>query len=100
MGIVNSGREAEKGFGIDCSGVIYAVGPEVMDFKIGDRVMAITNDAFATISSTLATHCTKIPDSLSFEEATTMPTVYTTAIYSLLDLARLDKSKVGGPLHP
>lgn len=38
--------------------------------------------------------CAKIPDSLSFEEAATIPVVYTTAIASLMDLARLSKDQV------
>lgn len=38
--------------------------------------------------------CAKIPDSLSFDEAATIPVVYATAIACLTDLARLSKDQV------
>lgn len=38
--------------------------------------------------------CAKIPDSLGFDEAATIPVVYATAIACLTDLARLSKDQV------
>ncbi|KAK4207791.1 hypothetical protein QBC37DRAFT_454492, partial [Rhypophila decipiens] len=81
------------GFGIDCAGIVTAVGTQVHEFTVGDRVMGITGDAYATVTTTLSSHCVKIPDGMTFEEAASMPTVYGTVIYSLLDLARLEKGQ-------
>ncbi|KAM7187669.1 putative polyketide synthase [Naviculisporaceae sp. PSN 640] len=93
MGIV---KNHSDGFGIDCAGIVRAVGPEAHatgEFKVGDRVMAIADDGYATVTTTLAAHCIRIPDSMALEEAATMPTVYGTVMYSLLDLARLEKGQ-------
>ncbi|KAI1814008.1 hypothetical protein GGS20DRAFT_550526 [Poronia punctata] len=91
MGIVNGPEEAGDGFGVECSGVIHAVGPDVTDYKVGDRVMAITSDAYATMTRTAASCCIKIPDDLSFEEAAGMPCVYPTVIHGLVNLARMEE---------
>ncbi|OTA94899.1 hypothetical protein M434DRAFT_70407 [Hypoxylon sp. CO27-5] len=93
MGIVNGPTEAGDGFGIECSGVIAAVGPEVTNLSVGDRVMAITCDAYATTTRTSASVCVKMPDDLSFEEAASMPCVYMTVIHGLVHLARLEEGQ-------
>jgi NADPH:quinone reductase-like Zn-dependent oxidoreductase len=91
MGIVNGPKEAGDGFGVECSGVIHAVGPQVTDWKVGDRVMAITYDAYASMTKTAASRCIKMPDDLTFEEAASMPCVYPTVIHGLINMARLEK---------
>ncbi|KAK3324348.1 hypothetical protein B0T19DRAFT_464372 [Cercophora scortea] len=91
MAMVKNDEKAGDGFGLDCSGVVRTVGPDVTDVKVGDRVMAVGDDAYATVTKSVAYH--KIPDELSFEEAAGMPAVYSTAIYSLVDLARLEKDQ-------
>ncbi|KAI8626510.1 hypothetical protein F5Y19DRAFT_466325 [Xylariaceae sp. FL1651] len=91
MGIVNGPKEAGDGFGVECSGIVRAVGPEVTDLTVGDRVMAITYDAYATMTRTASSRCIKMPDDLSFEEAAGMPCVYPTVIHGLINLARLEK---------
>ncbi|KAI1297499.1 hypothetical protein F5Y03DRAFT_398536 [Xylaria venustula] len=93
MGIVNGPEEAGDGFGIECSGVVRAVGPDVKDLAIGDRVMAITQDAYATTTRTIAALCIKIPNDMSFETAASIPCVYLTVIHGLINLARLEKGQ-------
>ncbi|GAP88125.1 putative polyketide synthase [Rosellinia necatrix] len=93
MGVINGPTEAGDGFGVECSGVIRAVGPDVTDFVVGERVMAITSDAYATTTRTAASRCIKMPDDLSFEEAASMPCVYPTVIHGLINLARLEKGQ-------
>ncbi|KAI1828708.1 hypothetical protein F4861DRAFT_535124 [Xylaria intraflava] len=93
MGIVNGPKEAGDGFGVECSGIVRAVGPEVTAVAVGDRVMAVTQDAYATTTRTAASCCIKIPDDLSFEEAAGMPCVYPTVIHGLINLARLEKGQ-------
>ncbi|KAH8166023.1 hypothetical protein CIB48_g2204 [Xylaria polymorpha] len=93
MGIVNGPKEAGDGFGVECSGVVRAIGPDVTDFTVGQRVMAITQDAYATTTKTTSSLCIKMPDDLSFEEGASMPCVYPTVIHGLVNLARLDKGQ-------
>ncbi|KAM7216063.1 Acyl transferase domain containing protein [Rhypophila decipiens] len=88
MGMV---KNHSDGFGIDCAGIVTAVGTNVHEFTVGDRVIGIADDAYATVTTTLSSYCVKIPDGLTFEEAASMPAVYATVMYSLLDLARLEK---------
>ncbi|KAI2635455.1 acyl transferase domain-containing protein [Xylaria nigripes] len=93
MGIVNGPKEAGDGFGLECSGVVRAVGPGVTDLTIGDRVMAMTQDAYATTTRTAASQCMKIPDELGFEEAASIPCIYPTVIHGLINLAHLEKGQ-------
>lgn len=91
MGLV---QMKSGGLGCEGSGVVRQVGPEVTGLKVGDRVFLLAPHAFSTrliISSKL---CVKTTDNLSFKDAATMPCVYTTVIYSLIDMARLEKDQV------
>ncbi|RYO89871.1 hypothetical protein DL766_010402 [Monosporascus sp. MC13-8B] len=94
LGIIASPQGAEADFGVECSGVIRSVGPDAANiFSIGDRVMAMSYNSYATTMVTTATSCVRIPDDQSFEEAATMPGVYPTAIHGLVNLARLEKGQ-------
>ena len=87
MGIVNATSE---GFGLEMAGVIRDVGPDTTGLAVGDRVSVLGTRCFSTHLVTSHHYCTKIPDSLSFEDAATMPCVYSTALYALLDIGRLE----------
>lgn len=79
----------EGGLGMDSSGVISRVGPEVKDLAIGDRVMCLGAGNIASHVVTPEALCERIPDILSFEEAATMPAAYATAtaaFYSVGDI--------------
>jgi acyl transferase domain-containing protein/NADPH:quinone reductase-like Zn-dependent oxidoreductase/acyl carrier protein len=82
----------ENGFatlGIECAGIIDAVGENVSDLKIGDRVFGM---AYHTMSSHIQVDASLmqiIPDNLSFEEAATIPVVFLTVYYGLIVQARL-----------
>ena len=98
MGIMNSDQVDDdnngSGLGCEASGVIRRVGPDVKDLKPGDRVLTLGGSAFSTVLTTLASLCARMPDDMSFEQAATMPCVYCTAIYSLLELGQLDANQV------
>ncbi len=81
-------------FGYEASGVIRRVGPGVQHLRVGDRVMALAGGTFATSVKTTELLCVKIPDSLGFDDAATIPIVYTTAAYSLFDIGGLRKGQV------
>ncbi|MEV0681824.1 SDR family NAD(P)-dependent oxidoreductase [Actinosynnema sp. NPDC050436] len=75
--------------GCDFAGVVRAVGPGVTAFSAGDRVAGATMGCLGSHTVADAHHLFPIPDPMGFAEASTMPTVFLTAIYGLKHLARL-----------
>lgn len=75
--------------GDDLSGTVAALGPDApSSFKVGDRVAAFhpmmsPGGAYAEYALAPATTTCHIPDSMSFEEASTIPLVSTTAALTL-----------------
>ncbi|GKT45236.1 highly reducing polyketide synthase gloL [Colletotrichum spaethianum] len=89
MGIVDSNISS---LGLEAAGVIRQTGPETKELIAGDRVFVFGGGCFSTgivISEKL---CVKIPDTMDFEDAATMPCVFSTVIHGLLDIARLSKN--------
>ncbi|OHW98789.1 polyketide synthase [Colletotrichum incanum] len=88
MGIVDSKIDS---LGLEAAGIIRQTGPDTKALVAGDRVFVFGGGCFSTgivISEKL---CVKIPDNLSFEDAATMPCVFSTVIHGLMDIARLSK---------
>ncbi|OIW24709.1 putative polyketide synthase [Coniochaeta ligniaria NRRL 30616] len=75
--------------GIEASGVVVSIGSGVTNFRVGDRVAALTEGAFATTTRTASSKVFKIPSEMTFEAAATLPLAYCTAYYSLVELGRL-----------
>jgi phthiocerol/phenolphthiocerol synthesis type-I polyketide synthase C len=76
-------------FGLECAGIIRAVGPGVEDLAVGDRVAGLAPASLGTHVVTTAQAVMRIPPETSFAAAATIPVVFVTAIYSLGTLARL-----------
>lgn len=87
------GKLATHDFGVEASGVVTAVGKDVRNIEVGDRVAAITKGAFATTTRTKATFAFKLPSDMQFEEGATLPLAYSTAYYSLVELGRLNEDE-------
>ncbi len=83
------GGYAGVSLGIECAGEVEAVGPGVEGFSPGDRVMAFGTNCFASHMATGAAAVARIPAHLSFEEAATIPTVFLTCWYALMEVAHL-----------
>lgn len=81
------------GIGFEAAGVITAVGTAIHNLKSGDRVLLSDHGLFTTKKLVKATTVLKIPDALPFEDAATMPLVYSTALYALLDKGELKKGQ-------
>ena len=96
MGVVDGTKD---GIGLEGAGIVRNVGPEVKDFKVGDRVMMFEHGCFSTRIAISAKLCAHIPSDLSFEEAATLPCVYSTVIHALLTLGRLQKRQVSSLGH-
>ncbi|EFQ32027.1 KR domain-containing protein [Colletotrichum graminicola M1.001] len=88
MGIVDSNTSSP---GLEAAGIVRQTGPDCKALSEGDRVFVFGGGCFSTgiiISEKL---CVKIPDTLGFEDAATMPCVFATVVYGLLDIARLSE---------
>jgi len=78
----------------ECSGTVTAVGSGLQDeYKVGDRVMAIGAEPFASLPRVKGLRARVLPDSISFAEAASIPIVFLTAYHSLVDIARLEKGQ-------
>ncbi|MEV6674747.1 SDR family NAD(P)-dependent oxidoreductase [Streptomyces sp. NPDC051162] len=83
------GTFSEVGLGLECAGIVTAVGPDVTGFRPGDRVFGMAPASLASHTLTAAQAIGHIPDGMSFTEAATLPVVFSTVHYSLGHLARL-----------
>ncbi|KAK0384632.1 hypothetical protein NLU13_8718 [Sarocladium strictum] len=80
-----------KGLGQEASGIVLRAGSRASQiFSQGDRVTAVsTGGTHATRARCEYRVTTKIPDDMSFEEAASLPMVYSTAYHALVKLAKL-----------
>ncbi|KAF2768961.1 reducing type I polyketide synthase, partial [Teratosphaeria nubilosa] len=86
MGQLDSDR-----MGFECSGVVTRVGARCKSFSVEDRVCGLTRGDWATKNRVHESSVVKIPDSMSFEVAASLPVAFVTAYYSLFDIARLER---------
>src|SRR5262249_30560295 len=75
--------------GSDCSGIVSAIGPIVTTYQIGDEVMGFAEGSIATQAVSRVEWLVKKPTTWSFTEAATVPVVFSTAYYSLIELAQI-----------
>lgn len=64
--------------GSDCAGVVLAVGENVSHLRAGDAVFGLAHGCLGTAVSGPAEMVVPMPPSVSFAEAATIPTVFTT----------------------
>lgn len=75
--------------GMECAGVVSAVGARVTDLAPGDRVMALAAAAHASHVVTDRRSVFVMPEWLSFEAGATIPVTYLTALYALETIGAL-----------
>ncbi|WP_394831345.1 SDR family NAD(P)-dependent oxidoreductase [Pendulispora rubella] len=75
--------------GSEGAGVVTEVGPGVVDFVPGDRVMGLFDAAFAPVAVSDHLRLVRMPRGWSFVQAASAPIVFLTAYYALVDLGRL-----------
>jgi len=75
--------------GYEGAGIVKHVGSNVTHVQNGDRVIVSATGCLASHITVPSTTVSKIPAALSFVQAAALPTVYMTAIYALLELAKL-----------
>ena len=74
------GRSKLKRPGVDCSGVVEAVGPAVTEFKAGDSVFGTCRGAFAEYAIAPESKLAAKPEGVSFEDAAACPVAALTAL--------------------
>jgi NADPH:quinone reductase-like Zn-dependent oxidoreductase/ubiquinone/menaquinone biosynthesis C-methylase UbiE len=87
------GRVNSDELGSDCSGIIARVGEGCKEFQVGDRVLACTLNTYRTFARANTYQVVKIPHGMTFVEAASIPTAFSTAYYSLCEVARLQKGE-------
>ena len=75
--------------GLECAGVVTAVGPGVSQPTMGDEVVATGFGCFSTYAITRAALAVRKPPSLSFADAASVPVTFLTALYGLKHIAQL-----------
>ncbi len=93
LGLPIGNTVAFPGFGEDFSGIITRVGSDVKNLKPGDAVLGMAPCSFRSFVTTDARAVIKKPDFMSFLDAATIPTVFATAYYALIKLARIEKGE-------
>jgi acyl transferase domain-containing protein/NADPH:quinone reductase-like Zn-dependent oxidoreductase len=90
VGLNHFDTEVGSSIGLECSGIVVAVGSKVPNFRAGDRVAGFTpNGSLSTVTRVQHPFLFKLRDDTSFESAATLPLAYSMASYALLDQARL-----------
>jgi NADPH:quinone reductase len=73
------------------AGVIAALGRDVTSWRIGDRVLAMSEEGgYAEAVAARADQCYRLPATMSFTEAASLSLVYDTAWFALRERARLE----------
>ncbi|KAL6364437.1 hypothetical protein LRP88_01838 [Fusarium phalaenopsidis] len=87
--VIAMGQVSSPYLGVECSGTVSKVGSEVTSLSVGDRVCAMSLGAYSTFARCPATSAAIIPEDMSFETAASIPVVYSTAYYGIVNLAHL-----------
>lgn len=75
--------------GLECSGIVSAVGPGVTKWSVGDEVMAVVAYGFASHCITTEDAVVSKPSDLEHEDAAAIPLAFLTAEYCLRKVANL-----------
>ena len=87
--VMAMGQLPGKLIGQECSGIVSRTGELTTEIKVGDRVCAFSAGCIANHARCRASSSICIPEDMPFDLAATLPIVYCTAYYSLIDIGRL-----------
>ena len=86
LGLVSAGGTTIGGEG---TGVVLELGPGVDGLSVGDRVTGLLTGGFGSVAVTDHRVIVRVPDGWSYAQAASVPVVFLTAYYGLVDLAHL-----------
>ena len=89
MGLYPGIQDEVVPLGIECAGVVTAVGDRIDRFAVGDPVLGVAPYSFASHALTAPYALVKTPDGISADQACTIPIAFLTAHYALCHLAHL-----------
>ncbi|MCP4194830.1 MAG: SDR family NAD(P)-dependent oxidoreductase [Planctomycetaceae bacterium] len=75
--------------GCECVGIAVAVGSDVNDVKIGDRIATIAPGCLGSFVTVCRSLIVPVPSAIDSEAAATLPVAFATALYALDSLAQL-----------
>ena len=89
--MVAMGQLKSKVMGYDCAGVVKRASPgaAAMGYRPGDRVTVLLRGHYGSRVRSHWSSVVHVPNDMSFETASSLPTQYVTAYLSLYDIARL-----------
>lgn len=90
MGLVDAGKD---GIGLEGARIVRNIGTDVENFKNNDRTIIFEHRCFSTRLAISPKLCARISDELGFDEAATLPCVYSSAIHSLLTIRGLQQER-------
>jgi NADPH:quinone reductase-like Zn-dependent oxidoreductase len=79
--------------GRDVSGIVRAVGPNVVHFKPGERVLALSNHTYAELVAVRDAELTHLPDGLDLEDAAAIPLIALTGEQLVRLAAKVQKGQ-------
>lgn len=79
--------------GADCAGVVSQVGSSVSQWEVGDQVLGIARGCLRSYAMTGAGLVIQKPASMTFEQAASVPSVFTTVYHSLYNVASLARGQ-------
>jgi acyl transferase domain-containing protein/aryl carrier-like protein len=79
----------EASIGSEGAGVVVEVGSEVEGLAPGERVFGLLSGAFGPLATADGSSLAPLPESWTFAEGASVPIVFATAYYGLVDLADL-----------
>ena len=83
----------EATLGGEGAGVVLAIGSGVEGIAVGDRVMGVFEEAFGPVAETDWRLLAGMPEGWSFARAASVPSVFLTAYYALVHVARLERGE-------
>jgi acyl transferase domain-containing protein/thioesterase domain-containing protein/acyl carrier protein len=89
LGLYPGIKDETVPLGIECSGVVTAVGEGVKRFKPGDAVLGVAPYSFASHVITAEYALVHKPEDMADDDAATIPITFLTAYYALVRLAQL-----------
>lgn len=93
LGMPIGNTELFSGFGEDFAGVVLRVGENVKHIKPGDEVVGLGAYSFRSYVTTHSAGLFIKPKRISFADAATLPTVFSTANFAMRNLANLQKGE-------
>lgn len=86
MGLYPSPPDASDLPGLEISGIVAAVGPDVDDIAVGSKICALVEGGgYAEYAIARAGQCLPVPDDLSMEEAAAIPETLLTVWHNLFE---------------